>query len=931
MRTLYVSPVLVAMALVVRVDAQEKQGAKHGAVELEKAILIEESENDLAHALELYLAIAKAPDTANEVRTRAWLQMGLCLQKLGRDDEAGEALQLASQGEGEAAQKARAILGGTAQGGERLAGQVRLLVDTLLNNPGTAAATAASKELIWVGEAAVPLLLENIDWDAYSLPAVRALISTILAIGGADAAAFVREIAASPELILKRAVIKAIQESEDPIGFSEPLRSALEAFVHDPDPRVRREFIEAKGRILSLPTIIALTADREPAIAQQAWYLVRSSWLANTEQLELLEPSLRRALQSSNEDVKRAARGVVSGSALLKTEPGRRLYLELLQKETLPAKPEKEDWPLRGFFEGPGITFDGKAKVTSFEPAPSPEEVLAAARKIPDLAEIDGSTHGNRRRAMALFAAASATGWNHDAMPVVLELVTLGFDQGKLGDWVMRQALPADLMAILRVRDKFAVNKDFVRWLIQQQLSSEAFEPLREWLEEAIPGKSPLAETVPLLEWVLGALKRLQTPQCADYLVDLARRYPDSMYSDLAGALLQWPPEVATPALVDLVAVPGGGENAGRARNEILVHFARAGLTDVLANIPKAYEAGVMKSTNERYLEWLLTAASSGYEGMGLRYTAPTVAGIAEDLLRAGSATAWEDIVQARGRFEKLPAVVLDAVRRHVLDLPGAPRKKLLEQFLRGTPTPEMSHLFARALMSEDKEIVRTAVGAGIVPPEEAIPRLRELLADPDPDVIDGAACRLVATGKPEVLSWLMPLLAHQESGVRAAIAPVIARLAPDQTFELLSPLMGDPDSYVRSSVCRIFENRLDTRAMPLLLKALEDPSSDVRDAASSALRAIRTHQENVSKWKTWVEKAGLQDETPIAALIRQSGKENPREIRMAAITSLATLGNAEVLPILIEFMRDPDREVAAAAQRSVYEFKERALPREEK
>jgi HEAT repeat protein len=52
--------------------------------------------------------------------------------------------------------------------------------------------------------------------------------------------------------------------------------------------------------------------------------------------------------------------------------------------------------------------------------------------------------------------------------------------------------------------------------------------------------------------------------------------------------------------------------------------------------------------------------------------------------------------------------------------------------------------------------------------------------------------------------------------------------------------------------------------------------------------------------------------------LLAKSASGKPKEIRLAAIASLGTLGVPETLPMLVELMSDGDRDIAAAAKSAV-------------
>ena len=58
---------------------------------------------------------------------------------------------------------------------------------------------------------------------------------------------------------------------------------------------------------------------------------------------------------------------------------------------------------------------------------------------------------------------------------------------------------------------------------------------------------------------------------------------------------------------------------------------------------------------------------------------------------------------------------------------------------------------------------------------------------------------------------------------------------------------------------------------------------------------------------------------------MKQAAAGQPKATRLVAIESLGTLGVAETLPVLIQFMGDGDAEVAAAAKGAVARINRRA------
>src|SRR5690606_11186667 len=138
-------------------------------------------------------------------------------------------------------------------------------------------------------------------------------------------------------------------------------------------------------------------------------------------------------------------------------------------------------------------------------------------------------------------------------------------------------------------------------------------------------------------------------------------------------------------------------------------------------------------------------------------------------------------------------------------------------------------------------------------------------------------------------------------------------------TADLLLPLLRDPDEQVRIATCRHFAARVDLDAVPALLETLKDPEEQVRRAAAESLQAIRLYHDEKARWaRVLGGKPELGSAAAAERLVDQAAAEQPRDTRLLAIRSLGLLGAPETLPLLIEWTKDEDADVARAALEAV-------------
>jgi HEAT repeat protein len=116
------------------------------------------------------------------------------------------------------------------------------------------------------------------------------------------------------------------------------------------------------------------------------------------------------------------------------------------------------------------------------------------------------------------------------------------------------------------------------------------------------------------------------------------------------------------------------------------------------------------------------------------------------------------------------------------------------------------------------------------------------------------------------------------------------AEATRNRDVDALLEVIGDADEWLRSDAIKALGAIGDPRAVPALIKALDDSNFTNQERAAAALAGIGDRR------------AGQ----PLAALLR-APRSHP-QARGVAAKALVTLGDAKVIPTLLEALRDADQ-----------------------
>jgi HEAT repeat protein len=141
----------------------------------------------------------------------------------------------------------------------------------------------------------------------------------------------------------------------------------------------------------------------------------------------------------------------------------------------------------------------------------------------------------------------------------------------------------------------------------------------------------------------------------------------------------------------------------------------------------------------------------------------------------------------------------------------------------------------------DDVQTEESAVALSVIE-DEAIPALRDALADPDPDRRWWAVRALAAVGTEAAIRLLMTALEDVDADVRACAVVALAKLKPEEAIEPLVARLSDRSAYVGRLTADGLA-RFGQPAVDALISALEGADTAARAGAARALTAIQPEE----------------------------------------------------------------------------------------
>lgn len=910
----------------------------------EAARLAEESERDFARAAQLFQSLGADTKVDPAVRGKAWLHAASSLHRLGREEEAKQALQQAVALGGDAAVEAKRLLEGGAVD-ERLARRIERAVTTMTgrakaNAPGSISPMQPDiVDLVWIGEPAVGAISAAIEGELDSPSVVALGARFLIAIGGDAAAAELARLIASDDVVLRRSVLDALR-GDDSIKQGvgkEPVRSTLLRLTHDAEPRIRSTAIWALLGVMNESELTGLLDDPEYQLAALRMFLRLPgdpSAPAVAGPSPALLAAVRRFLDTSDSKLAEMVTRILKESDLTKSREGSLLFLDALGSERFATREIGVTWAEKSFGDRAALG-----------PPPEPERWVDVARRVWDQARRSGRDADRRGETLGdWFDGWCVAGRDVDPWPqqhaTVIQIGAVG-GFAVIERWIDRFAAVGDLPDLIDAAVAADAGK-VVGPVIEKRL--DAIRAAPEALQHAIierlaaaceaNGRQSPSFLPPFVH--LG----LEASDAA--VLERARRHSDE-FRWLGQQLLDRPvaaSDATLEALLMLPSVPPASADpayADRVRQEasdrrcdLVVRLAERSAAQLPVRMAEAYQVGLARATgrpgrNEGNLvplfaKWPSDGRAAEYVA---RYPSSVIAAMLEACSRAAAPQFWGDLVSLIQFLDRTPS------------------SKQVDDTLR-----EIGRILPRIAEHDDSGVQQNAIEAYLIHRSAGwqefaaaalgIPKIAPLvvadLAEITPELwpivqrTDGHAgsawrsvpAALIASSDASVAEAVFGLLEHPLWEVRRAAVDAIAERFPDRLAAAIEPLAGDGSVPVRTTVAITLRSSFDRAAIPLLIGLLRDNDDGVRKKARESLESLQYYFESKLRWERVLSENGIDSANAAEALLKQAMGGATPEVRRIAIESLGTLKVPETLPVLIQLMSDPDPSISAAAKAAI-------------
>lgn len=899
-----------------------------------KARLLAEVEGNLAEAAQVYRALAESEALGELDRRRAWYGLGECLTQLGREAEARAAFERAATGDDELAQRARAALAGKVTPQDRLEHHVAALIERRVTHRNSSIGEQAHADLTWIGEPAVPKIIDRLEAELSEVDVTKHLARLLLDIGGPEVTAYLRRLLERRDHFLLH--LFASQLEELPEAQVSVWRDAFPFLVGEERRRIGKKLV---GRV-SLEQMIPLVKDGDPELRQTAlsYCETHPDSFEIPEIREIVLREVKASLRSNVRDPSARNRvtrhfDLLTSVEMFQYPEARRAYLEYL-KDPLHAT---ERYPLDTLLQGMN---------TQLGLSPTDGQRLSAAEVL-EVANAWKSAIENRLMQPTLIVRnlieTHKARWTTDDASAAVYLAKWGHPG--LYAWAVEQGAPYTVV----LGEFSAAPVAVCAALSRKRPPADAALTLLPQLEQ-VDLPELFRQSSVARSFMAYVLVNSSAPEAESKAIELAS---DGQFMQVLCRVLEGR-DGATPMIHKLLSANKGSSGPllgllakrGEVPVDLLpdLHLRGVNIGDAMATAinqsasaegfrPDAWVEPLTKALDDRTTVWLdVWRALSKHQLSWTREIPGFHAqlldrGLDHPIERVQRWVTWEALhnreattIETRARVVErllthdraalsnhlytiledvdLPLDLRQRVIRHVLQTPRTDDLETVGEFQEALPPIDLA-LVAAVYRSDDPEIRSTAVSALRTPfePGQLPPLLVERFQDEVPEV------RRIALRT----AWRR----HGELSNSAVIAA-----------------LSDPDSKVRSQAVGIIAEQPPAEAALPLVALLRDRDEEIRAMAEQALATLEKFEQARDRWIERSRRAQLEAESAATALVGQMQPGNPDAVRLAAIRSAPALGKPELLPFLIELLRDPNWNIQAAAQESIDAIRTAKVPR---
>lgn len=908
-------------------------GQKDPRVELALPIALEEQEGDLAKAEAAYRK-ALDGELSPPARWLAMRRLGGVLQQLGRVAEAEQWLARAAEARGAVVvlEDVTEQLQGPGHDPAREAAlreKARALIEQVVGHgdvgdvseiPGMSMPIA--EQLLWIGEPSVPEIVAKLEAGPKQESAVTVLFRALWRIGGEQAEAYLARAANGryARTVASTAAVALVIDVRSP---------AARACLRHPDPTVAVAFLQAshggkrggKQVVLSVPVAELVEVAEQGAPSLQAFVLrsLRRRPMAD-EELARVHELVRRGLAGTDPHLGQAAEEFLTGEASQRSLLGVTMLLERLP--ALHAKGAQIDFLPKG--QGRVVTVtQGVATTTRGVDSAAdrqfvfPFDVDAARAMVPRIdaavGAVDPARPGDR-----------AVGWLYGLMRVVITAlgeeavphVRRWWDAGfRLWPDLEGFVTAANVVEVFARYDRVQERAGFLRMLAGAEIPSGMFEALlaaadREQDPEArallgeMMVKTGRGDVVP---WLLRVWRddRSLGDWTATRLVEVGRRDTSPAVRDAFDQVLRG---------------DGGAAPGGRQAVELLLAWLSMGdprALDRAAEWPitlwqrHPYAKRPVELSPIQYLIYENPDPPHGYTEQQITDTVKRYLAIDEQRRQ------FSPIRQSIGAIRDVALAAIAEVNGSDYDDGPSWRYVALQRFgerlAEHQESPALQRWFELALGGAAQE-----PGWFDSVPEEVVARYGERIAGlVEGHDVDWADRALAALRRHDRPVDFVALLHSRHGRLRMDAAYKLAEHPEVPVATLIACLADDYDG-VRLKVAEHLGALVAIDAVPALIGLLRDPDAGVREAAAQALTRIRFYHEQQAHWDRVLKGLDAGPASAAERLLLQAKPGEAKAQRLLAIESLGVLGVPEALPFLIDWTKDADAEIAAAAKAAI-------------
>lgn len=234
--------------------------------------------------------------------------------------------------------------------------------------------------------------------------------------------------------------------------------------------------------------------------------------------------------------------------------------------------------------------------------------------------------------------------------------------------------------------------------------------------------------------------------------------------------------------------------------------------------------------------------------------------------------------------------------------------------------------LLKRLLEQEKSARIRASIimALGMMASDKLLPVFQSSLRDDDPRVRANAIEAIEVLKSGSIVGILQPYLDDPSNRVRANVAKAIWKYGDFDVSTTLQDMLKDKDKWYRASAAYAIGETGDGKFLWQLSRCLKDEDPDVRRNATNAMRKLNLksalpHVEpmlNDPNFDVRVEAAlaiaRCAPDSAVDLLVQKLSEEENFIVQATIISCLGQLGDTEVVPLMMTFLKSEDPRVVS-------------------